>query len=87
MGGAPTTLTPFQWKEIEGRIIEFIRSMGEAGNAGDVDESASAENDDGFGDDEWEDNEVGSDYADEEYGEGEKDEKEVARDEVVPAGR
>jgi hypothetical protein len=48
-----TRLTP-QWKEVEGRIIEFIRSMGEAGNAGDADESASEENDDRFGDDEWE---------------------------------
>ncbi|BEI84674.1 hypothetical protein CcaverHIS002_0500750 [Cutaneotrichosporon cavernicola] len=55
-----------KWKEMEGRIIGFIRSMGQAGNAGDADESASEENDDRFGDDEWEVDEPVSDYFEDE---------------------
>lgn len=47
---------------MEGRIIEFIRGMGEAGNDGDADESAGEENDDRFGDDEWEADEPVGDY-------------------------
>ncbi|KLT39089.1 hypothetical protein CC85DRAFT_314074 [Cutaneotrichosporon oleaginosum] len=43
-----------KWREVEVKIINFIRTLGEAGNPGDADESASEENDDRFGDDEWE---------------------------------
>lgn len=75
-------LTTSQWKEVEGRIIEFIRSMGEVGNTGDGDKSGSEEeNDDRFGDDEWEVDELGSDYVcDEDEGLYDEEEEAIVRE-------